>query len=238
MLGKLVLFVSVCSRGFGKDVPPISLHKTPTHRLFAIVFTHSNQWHQNFYLQCFSKWSVMIAAFETLEEFLAVTSELTRDTWTGAYPTGSSNPEWYVGIHPNQVEVHNIAGMWDPEPPPASSPISKMGVFDSVKRKLIAGSSFGTFTTLCEKYPWWCTPQHLRNAFSVDITTAFQKNRTILFVWFCVTMKIYISLTSIELCTKSLKYKCKYICDHSRCKFRDYMAYVHRYVQIMYKSFQ
>ena len=89
----------------------------------------------------------IFSAFETLEEFTAVTSALTVDVWTGAFPA-SAEGVWEC----RGVVVSNITEMWDPYPPPDGTFALQGAVFSVTTGKLFVAPFSSYHTALCEKY--------------------------------------------------------------------------------------
>ena len=89
----------------------------------------------------------ILSAFETLEEFTAVTSALTIDVWTGAFPASAEGVWEYKG-----VVVSNITEMWDPYPPPDGTFALQGAVFSVTIGKLFVASTSSSHSALCEKY--------------------------------------------------------------------------------------
>ena len=85
--------------------------------------------------------------FETVEEFLAVTSSLSVDVWTSGRPSIWANGVWEF----NGQVVSDIPEMWDPYPPPDGNMLHR-AVFGASTRKLFSATIMPSYTALCEQY--------------------------------------------------------------------------------------
>ena len=85
-------------------------------------------------------------AFETLEEFLAVTSSLSVDVWTSGHPSS-----WGSVWEFNGEVVSDIPEMWDPYPPPEGNILFHRAVFNASTRKLFSATTTSSYMALCEQ---------------------------------------------------------------------------------------
>ena len=85
-------------------------------------------------------------AFETLEEFLAVTSSLSVDVWTSGHPSS-----WGSVWEFNGEVVSDIPEMWDPYPPPEGNILFHRAVFNASTRKLFSATIASSYMALCEQ---------------------------------------------------------------------------------------
>ena len=119
---------------------PFSLETTNN---FTFIFSFP-------YLMSFTTFlqvSFPFLAFETVEEFLAVTSSLSVDVWTSGRPSTWADGVWEF----NGQVVSDMSEMWDPCPPPEGNILFHRAVFSASTRKLFSVTILSSYTALCEQ---------------------------------------------------------------------------------------